>query len=454
MTFLAPALLAALPLALLPVIIHLIHLYRRRQVRWAAMMFLRAAQRMNKGLSRLRQVLILLFRVLAVAAMIFVVTRPLAGGWLGLTGGAPDTVLILLDRSASMEQQNPLTGTSKRAAGLRNLAKAINDAVGTRSRLVLIDSALGKPVSLAKADALHDLPQTEGTDTAADIPGLMQSALDYVTTNKTGRTDVWLLSDLQASDWDAAGGRWESLRKAFAAVQGVRFHLLCYPQAAPDDLGITVDHVIRRETGDRAELVLDLRVDRRGAGDAATSSAEVPLRFVVNGAATAAKVTLKENQAVLQGYRLPIDKALKRGWGRVELPADASPADNVFHFVFDEPPALRSVIVSDDEAESGPLRAALAAPADPAHKYEATVLPVRRAAEIAWADTALVVWQAPVPKPDDPLARQLREHVANGRTVLFLPPESPDDTPIFGVHWGQWAGGRRGRLASRGMVAQ
>ena len=102
MTFIQPWLLYALPLAALPVIIHLIHLYRRRQVKWAAMMFLLAAQRMNKGLSRLRQILILALRVLAVAAIIFVITRPLAGGWLGLTGGAPDTVLVLLDRSASM----------------------------------------------------------------------------------------------------------------------------------------------------------------------------------------------------------------------------------------------------------------------------------------------------------------------------------------------------------------
>ena len=59
MSFLAPLLLFGLPLALLPVIIHLIHLLRRRQVKWAAMMFLLAAQKMNQGLSKLRQYLIL-----------------------------------------------------------------------------------------------------------------------------------------------------------------------------------------------------------------------------------------------------------------------------------------------------------------------------------------------------------------------------------------------------------
>jgi len=435
MTFLQPALLAALPLAALPVVIHLIHLYRRRQVKWAAMMFLRMAQRMNKGLSRLRQILILALRVLAVAAIIFVVTRPLAGGWLGLTGGAPDTVLVLLDRSASMEQKNTATGVSKRAAGLSNLAKAIKDAVGTRSRLVLIDSALGKPVDLGKADDLTSLPQTEATDTEADMPGLMQAALDYITTNKSGRTDVWVLSDLQQSDWEPSDGRWGTLRSAFLTMQGVRFHLLCYPQPAQDDLGVTIDHVTRHETSDKAELQLDLRITRHVDKP---QPLEVPLRFVINGVATTMKVTIKENDLVMQALSIPISKTVKRGWGRVELPDDAWAGNNVFYFVFDEPPAMHSAIVSDDEAESGPLNAALSAAADPSRKYVTTLLSARRAAEIPWEDTALIVWQAPLPKPGDAIARQLSDHVAAGRTILFLPPESPDNTRIFGLGWASW----------------
>src|SRR5436190_5811211 len=151
MTFLAPLLLWGLPLAALPIIIHLIHLHRRRTVPWAAMMFLLAAQRMNKGFSRLRQWLILAFRVLAIAALVFVITRPLAGGWLGLTGGMPDTVIVLLDRSASMEQQNPVTGMSKRRTGLQKLTAAMKQAYGRSTRLVLLDSATGQPTPLDKA---------------------------------------------------------------------------------------------------------------------------------------------------------------------------------------------------------------------------------------------------------------------------------------------------------------
>src|SRR5436190_19228626 len=110
MTFLQPFLLAALPLMALPVIIHLINQRRYQTIRWAAMIFLLAANRMSRGYAKLRQVLILVVRMAAIAGLIFVVSRPLAGGWLGrAVGGRPDTTIILLDRSPSMSQRG--TGT-------------------------------------------------------------------------------------------------------------------------------------------------------------------------------------------------------------------------------------------------------------------------------------------------------------------------------------------------------
>ncbi len=441
MTFLAPLLLWGLPLAALPVVIHLIHLHRRRTVPWAAMMFLKAAQLMNKGFSRLRQWLILAFRVLAIAALIFMATRPLAGGWLGLTGGMPDTVLVILDRSASMETQNPMTGMSKRRTGLGKLAEAMKRAYGNGTRLLLLDSAMGEPTPLDKPEALLDLPVAASTDTAADIPALLQGALDYITTNQAGRTDVWVLSDLRQTDWDAGGGRWEALRGAFASLQGVRFHLLSYPQLPTDNLAVTVERVIRREVTERAELLLDVRITRREPG----MEMEVPLRFTVNGATTTQTVTLRDTQLLLQGQSIPVDKATKRGWGQVELPGDAYAPDNVFHFVFDEPPVLLSTVISEDADEAALFKAALEAPADPARRYAVTVLTPARAAEVKWEDTALCIWQAPLPAEGDVLARQLQSHVAAGRSLIFVPPDHPTDQALFGLHWGDWQNAPAGK---------
>src|SRR5262252_3556964 len=122
MTFLQPILLAALPLVALPIIIHLINQRRYQTIRWAAMIFLLAANRMSRGYARLRQWLILLFRMLAIAGLIFAVSRPLMSGWLGrIASNRPDTTIILLDRSPSMQQQAPGTGISKLDAGRHQL---------------------------------------------------------------------------------------------------------------------------------------------------------------------------------------------------------------------------------------------------------------------------------------------------------------------------------------------
>src|SRR5688500_19539360 len=124
MSFLQPWLLAALPLIALPIIIHLINQRRFQTVHWGAMMFLFTARRMSRGYSRIRQWLILLFRTLAVAGLVFAISRPLASGWLGLAaGGQADTTIILLDRSPSMQQRGIETSDSKLDTGRKQLVQ-------------------------------------------------------------------------------------------------------------------------------------------------------------------------------------------------------------------------------------------------------------------------------------------------------------------------------------------
>lgn len=442
MSFLEPLLLFGLPLAALPVIIHLIHLHRRRTVRWAAMMFLLAAQRMNRGLSRLRQVLILAFRVLAVLALIAVIARPLAGGLLGLTGGAPDAILVLLDRSASMEEKSLAGSESKRAAALRKVSSAVLDLFGKRARVVLIDSATLEPLALEHPEALLDLPATAQTDTASDVPALMQAALDYLAKNQVGRADIWIASDLRQSDWDPGGGRWEALRSAFSGMKGLRFHVLAYATEAGENLSVTAENVRRRDAPDGAELSLDLRL-RRGEGGAGAST--VPVQLVINGARSTLDVRLTEVETLVQGHVVPIDQSIRRGWGRVELPADANMRDNVFHFVFDEPPVPRTVIVSDSPATIGPLRAAVTAPLETGRANEAVTHAPGQTGGIEWDRAALVLWQAPLPKPGDLAARQLENHLAAGRSVIFFPSAESesnsgtgDDPGLFGLRWAEW----------------
>jgi hypothetical protein len=433
MSFLQPLLLIGLPLALVPIIIHLIHSHRRRTIPWAAMRFLRAAQRLHQGLSKLRQYLILALRTLAILAVILMAGRPLAGGLLGLTGGTPDTVILLVDRSASMQQQTLATGQSKLATGLQNLADSIATAYSSRSRIIVIDSATLSPRLIDSPDAIPTHPNLQPTTTSADIPALLQAALDYVTTNQTGRTDLWLLSDLRQNDWDSASGRWENLRSAFATLAGLRFHLLSYPQAADANLALQIQRSsFRRGGNNQNEILLDLSLTR---STPAPAELEIPLRITLNGVTSTQTLTLPpgDTQLQLQAYSIPVDPTLTSGHGLLELPMDANPADNLAAFVFSPPPPLTSVIVSSDPQSALPLQAALSARLDPGRSYQSQILPPERAAEIDWPNTALIIWQAPIPAADDILSRQLQENAAKGLSLLFLPASSlTADSQSFG----------------------
>ena len=105
MNFLVPALLWGLLAAAIPVIIHLLNRRRFRTVKWAATTFLLKASRESRGKKRLKHILILACRALAIAALIFAVARPLVGSFLGWGSGSVETVVLVLDRSPSMEIQ-------------------------------------------------------------------------------------------------------------------------------------------------------------------------------------------------------------------------------------------------------------------------------------------------------------------------------------------------------------
>ena len=190
MTFLQPYLLWGLPLVLVPVIIHLINRLRHKPQPWAAMMFLLQATRASTSHAKLRQWLVLLFRALAVLALVLFIARPLAGGWLGWTlSPAPDVIVIVLDRSASMESRLAGQTVTKREQAVKLLAEAARE-FQDKSHLVLLDSATRTPQQLASAKSLLEPTLTGPTDTAADLPTLLQLAHNWLVENPVSYTHL------------------------------------------------------------------------------------------------------------------------------------------------------------------------------------------------------------------------------------------------------------------------
>ena len=87
MQFLFPSLTLGFLLVLLPLLIQLINLMRQRRVKWAAMDFLLQSYRKHRKWVWLKQFLLLMLRMLAIAAAVamlaHLVTRSQLPGFLG-----------------------------------------------------------------------------------------------------------------------------------------------------------------------------------------------------------------------------------------------------------------------------------------------------------------------------------------------------------------------------------
>ncbi len=449
MSFLQPLMLIALPLIALPIIIHLINQWRYQTKRWGAMMFLLAANRMNRGFARIRQWLILAMRTLAIAGLIFAIARPLASGLLGMTGGAKvDTTLVLLDRSPSMQQQG-LGGASKLDTGRRQLADALRTLGSTH--WVTIDAADGQPHAFESLDGLIDSPAMQASSATADLPGMLQSALDYLETNKPGPSEIWICSDLREADWNAESGTWSLVREGFERLpQSVRFHLLAYPSDSPKNVAIRVSEA-RREQLNAAgiaenNLLVSFSLSRSADKLAADDKLSIPVQIEIEGARSEITVELSGSQTEIRNHRVPLAGNQTRGWGRVSLPADENNADNEFYFVFDDPPQRRVVVVSEDRAVTRPLEIAASVAADGTTANSIVeVLAPEQLDSLVLDNTALLMWQTTL--PDSSTTPAVENYINSGGQVLFFPPSrlsagtnTGSPQRFMNVAWDTWVG--------------
>ncbi len=415
MTFLQPYLLWLLPFAALPIVIHLLNRMRFRTVHWAATSFLFSANRASTRYARLRQLLLLACRVLALLAMLLAVARPLAGGWAGwMLSTAPDVVLILIDHSASMEARNAQTGITRRRQALDQLAAAAA-AYGDRTRCVLFENVFRTPQEVAKPTLLPRLPSLGPTDTAADLPALFDAAANWLAHNRAGLAEVWIASDLQRSNWQPSNPRWRNIAGRIAALpETVRIRLLDLDGHSAPNASVTLVSAVR-ETH-TATPSINLTFDIRRSDPAL---ATLPLSITLDKARTHLDLPV-DGSVTRVHHSLPLDPSRDSGFGAIQLPPDGNDRDNTAFFVYSPPPTLRVAVVGPDDPARRCLTVAAAPfPNDPKLQCDLIDHPVT---SVDWDQYALVIWTAPLPKAD--AAAPLRHFVESGGSLIFFPSAS------------------------------
>jgi hypothetical protein len=299
MSFLAPLYLLLGAAAAVPLLLHLLRRNVTTRVSFPAARYLqRAAQEHSRSL-RLRNLLLMLLRVLLVAAIALAAARPFVAG-LGVGHGAT-AVAVVLDNSLST---TAVEGGASVFDRLRAAARTLVLASSPADRLWLV-TADGR-VRRGTRDALvAELEQLTPMQGGGDLPLALRRAAAAVQTGGVPARVVAVATDAQRTAW--AGSARTNVPVALYAPGG----------EPPRNRAVV------------AASAEPVRWTPRGAVTGRVESADSVGYRVVLGERTIARGTAGRGEPVSVRAAPP-----ERGWqaGRIELEPDDFPADDARHF--------------------------------------------------------------------------------------------------------------------------
>jgi uncharacterized membrane protein len=284
LAFLNPLLLWALPLAAVPIIIHLLNRRRFTRVPWAAMEFLLKAMKRNRKRLRMEQWLVLLLRVLAILLLFSLVSRPQLGGG-GLLGTKTHHVVVL-DDSASMTQRSGSTNLFEKAQDrVRLLADDLTQRRSGDLFSIVRTSNAGEPAMWAQRIG-PDFGRRTGTllkqiEVGDASPELGKALVATVARAKevqdASRTEFYIVGDRRAFDWVTPDDKPRpALLQAFASLQAEREHVTVLPVGGQHQNLAVVDVRLQDRLA-IAAVPLTLAVDVQNFGLDPTSPASVAI---------------------------------------------------------------------------------------------------------------------------------------------------------------------------------
>jgi uncharacterized membrane protein len=435
-----PLLLLFLPLALVPVILHLITLRRLKTVELSTYRFLMDSYVQQRRRLRLLEWLVMLLRFAFVALIVVTLARPVVQGvgFLGSGTGGRDVTLII-DTSPTMGLHSGGTTSLSRAVGA---AEAVLQRLGAEDHVRII-AAGREPTLVAQgfatnAGRLHEaLGQVRAGGASADLSAAIRQT---AAARPRGARLVYVLSDTMRQPWSAVARQ----RAAAALDPGTPITVLNVgpadavsnvgiigdpPQAlrAVRGLPVTLSATVVNTSDDPAETVLSLYL-----GDERVDQAPLML-------APGQRLTRPFHVTPRQAGPLRV---------RFAVTPDAFPDDDAFRFGLNVKDSIRVLLVSDpdgsraDRAETY-VRAALEAPRHVrvglrrSDEQIAAALSVERIAHDALDARRLEIADVVI-LADAPLnqerAKLLRRYVEDGGGLLILPGERAADSDAYNDH--------------------
>ena len=261
MNFLNPAILfAALGIGL-PILAHLINRHEVKRADWAAMQFLNRNVRVRSRQIRLRDLLLLILRCLALIFLVLALARPAlqegGAGW--IPGEARAGVVIGLDASYSMAEGGK--GASRFDRALEQV-QVISEHIqeGDPVSLVLLggeNEVLSRNMAFDPVRFESFLDEAKPVPASLDldrVPKLLQELVDDM---EAPEKEVYFITDVQSRDWRRTSARFQ---EALASLHNTADVFLVPVPGSAENLAVTdldlVSGVLRKGTTARYQATV------------------------------------------------------------------------------------------------------------------------------------------------------------------------------------------------------
>ena len=201
--FLTPLFLAAGAIgAALPLIIHLLNRERARRLIFSTVRFIQMSHQTNVQRHKLKQMLLLLMRILIVLLLGFAFARPyFAADPVATTQqtGGKRNVIIVLDTSYSMQYADTFATAKKEAL------KILEGLDTTDTACLIISSDKARVVAPIGSEFSHirtAINSAEVTNETTDYLDALQTADEILQPLLIGRKQLYLVADMQKRGWE------------------------------------------------------------------------------------------------------------------------------------------------------------------------------------------------------------------------------------------------------------
>ncbi|MEK7401182.1 MAG: BatA domain-containing protein [Gemmatimonadota bacterium] len=409
MGILAPAFLAGLLAIAIPVLIHMINRERRETIAFPSLMFLRKVPYKSVRRQKLRHLLLLALRCLAVAIVVAAFARPFFERQLAAAPTATDgrEVVILLDRSYSMGLG---TRWSRATAAVRTVA---NDIRATDRVSVIAFDATAAQVVEPTADAARVervVSTLRPTSAPTRFGPAFRMAAQILTSSEQARREIVLVSDFHRIGFTPNDEVALPLRTTVKTVDVSR--------GESGDAAVANVAVARQRTGDRVRATVTARIANLGTD---TRTVDATLELAGRPVGTRAVRVGPRATAQVVFPAAPVSAAATRAV--VRITRDSQPANDAFHFTVAEDVGASVLIIEPPGARANQSLFATRAwgvADDPAVRVDTRSSSVLTPADMR-GRSLFVLNEADLPA--GAMGEQLRQQVRAGAILLVVPGE-------------------------------